>query len=135
MTTTVKSDTCPKLQRADPLRYEIGLTDDDKITLRVTENNRFGGGSFSDQWFLLSEIERVLSRGVFTSKALSPIVRGGDNNNTGFVMAVLLQEGLVKKSKRRPQRYEWDSKEEFIKRVKALIAAEPPVPDFKKQAA
>ena len=75
MNTLVKIGTCPKLQGDGPLTYQIGLTDESKIALRVTENNRFDGGSFSDKWLLLSDIERVLSKGIYTSKGLSPSVK------------------------------------------------------------
>ena len=134
MNTILKSSNCPKLRGNTTLKYQIGLTPESKIAIRVTENNRFSGGSFCDKWLLLSDIEAALGRGVFASKGLSPIIQG-DNNNKGFVMAVLLHEGLVKRSKRRPQRFEWSGKAKFIERMKVLLAAKLPIPDIKKQVA
>ena len=83
------------------LTYHIGCTAESDIQFRVYANT--GAGFFSKEWLSLNTIQQAFAKGgkSFTSYVLTPLFRGKSQNTPAFLMAALLEEGLIKPSKDR----------------------------------
>lgn len=95
MSAVEKSGLCKSLSGGGTLTYHIGGDDDKGQMVRLYQNS--GTGLFSKDWVSFDEIHTLL-RGYqepFTSQALSPLFKGKSANSAGFLMAVLLKEGVV----------------------------------------
>ncbi len=105
----IKVGTCLSLSGKSNLSYHIGHaiadTEDsaasasaaESIMLRVNTNS--SSGFFSREWVAMSkiqqELDKVPSGHGITSFTLFPIFTGRSQNSPGFLLAVLLNEGLV----------------------------------------
>ena len=104
----IKVGTCLSLSGKSNLNYHIGHaiadTEDsataaaaDSIMFRVNTNS--SSGFFSREWVAMSkiqqELDKVPSGHGITSFTLFPIFTGRSQNSPGFLLAVLLNEGLV----------------------------------------
>lgn len=88
----LKTGQCPSLSGRSTLTYQIGRKDQE-ICLRILENT--AGGLFGKEWASLEIVLLALSEPV-TSRSLQELFKGKSINTGGFVLAVLLKEGLVK---------------------------------------
>jgi hypothetical protein len=86
---------CNTLSGASALTYHVGNAGDGGLLIRLYGNS--GRGLFCKEWVSLRDIDTLLSeyREPFSSKALYPVFKGKSANSAGFLMAVLLKEGLV----------------------------------------
>ena len=104
----IKVGTCLSLSGKSNLNYHVGHaiadTEDsataaaaDSIMFRVNTNS--SSGFFSREWVAMSkiqqELDKVPSGHGITSFTLFPIFTGRSQNSPGFLLAVLLNEGLV----------------------------------------
>ena len=116
----LKAGTCPNLSGSAKLGYHIGCTADSKIHLHVHSNS--GSGYFSKEWVSLDAILKALDKAPkgkpLTAFWLSPLFVGKSINTPSFLMAVLLQEGLVQKDERCYERLSHDA---FVIEVNKLI--------------
>jgi hypothetical protein len=105
-TTVPKSDvrilkihSCPSVSGKSTLTYHIGCTDDGDIRFRIHANTN--AGFFSNEWLSLTTIQQALAKLTepFTSVVLAPLFRGKSANTSAFMVAALLQEGLIQRSK------------------------------------
>ena len=94
----LKTGECPSLSGKSTLTYQIGLEGDKKVFLSLTRNS--GSGIFNKDWFDIEEIYSLLAsqKKPVTSGSLKELFDGKSSNSAGFVLAVLLNEGLVKVS-------------------------------------
>ena len=117
----LKIGSCLSVSGKSTLTYHIGCTAESDIQLRVYANT--GAGFFSKEWLSLNTIQEAFDKGgkSFTSFALIPLFRGKSQNNTAFLLAVLLEEGLVKPSNEQRRGYECIDSSGFIAEVNALI--------------
>ena len=92
----LKTSECPSLSGSSILTYKIGCNDDKDIYLCLTGNT--GKGIFNKDWISLEEIDSLLAaeKGPITSGSLKELFDGKSSNSAGFVLAVLLAEGLLK---------------------------------------
>lgn len=93
----LKEATCPTSSGKSTLGYQIGINDKGAIHLKVSSND--GGGFFSNEWIAFNDIQAALAewpedQGV-TSMAFLKIFRGKSSNTPGFLIAVLVAEGLL----------------------------------------
>ena len=66
-----------------------------------------GPGFFNDEWIAVSKVIDSLPKGEpFTSFALRSVFKGRSMNSRAFLMAVLSNEGVVKRSTERPRSWE-----------------------------
>ena len=93
----IKEATCKSSSGQSTLTYHIGK-DQSGIHFRIYGNT--GSGFFSKEWISLSDIKEVITKEPFTSTVLHPLFHGKSINTPAFLIAVLLNEGLVKRSKR-----------------------------------
>lgn len=119
----LKIGQCESITGKSTLTYHIGCTADCDIQLRVYANT--AAGFFSQEWLALDAIEEALIKGgsPFSSMALKPLFQGKSQNNTGFLMAIALKEGLVSKARDKQRCYQLLDFPGFRTNVKALIDA------------
>ena len=93
----IKAASCSTLSGKGTLQYYLG-TRDGEILFRVNENS--GSGFFSREWISMRSIQQVSNsipadKPVTSFLLLNPVYVGRSQNSPGFLMAVLMAEGLV----------------------------------------
>lgn len=92
------------------LTYHIGKDDESNMHIRVWVNS--SNGFFSNEWVQLSAIIALLEKQAgesFTSFVLEPLFTGKSVNTPGFLVAILLNEGLLALEEGKKQKYVYDS--------------------------
>ena len=126
----LKTGECPSLSGKSTLTYQIG-SDNDKLYIALTGNT--GKGIFNKDWFALDEIHTLLAnQEKVTSGSLHELFDGRSSNSAGFILAVLLKEGLVKVSAGN-KHYDIVGQTEFGKIVQALLETAPEEKPAKKK--
>ena len=116
----IKTGTCKSSSGQSTLTYNIAKVGSD-IQFQVEANT--GTGYFSKEWISLKDIQEVITKDKpFTSTVLYPLFQGKSINTPAFMLAVLLNEGLVKRSKRC---YESLDPSAFMDSVKSLVVEKP----------
>jgi hypothetical protein len=101
----IKSTQCPSLTQSGLLTYERGKDAEGKTQYRITGNN--GGGFYSGEWVAWEQIlEACSGTAVVTSLTLRGLFRGRSVNTAGFMLAALLKEGLLERSKVNSRHYQ-----------------------------
>jgi len=119
----LKTAACPSLSGKSDLGYEIGVDSQSGIHIQVTSNS--GNGYFKPEWIALSAIqEKFASTPVITSFQLNVLFKGRSLNNSGFLFAVLKQEGIVNSSIDNPRKYRLGDVDAFIARVNSEVKPE-----------
>jgi len=80
--------TCPNISNTFTIEYRITDT-----TLELISNT--GGGFFSKEPISIDELIDVMPHREFTSVNLRPALKGRSLNTSGFVLAILLAEGMA----------------------------------------
>ena len=94
--TILKTAKCPTLSGKSTLTYHLGKSSSDELFVKVSANT--GGGFFNEEWISLESIREALEKQTeetITAVALYPLFRGKSVNTPAFLLAVLIQEGLV----------------------------------------
>lgn len=113
----LKVGTANSLSNRSFLGYAIGCDDVDSIYLSLQSNT--AAGMFSKNWVAYSDIaDALLCADKITSSTLLPLYANTSRNNAGFMLAVLLGEGLVCPFERGYQRQDFKP---FLKHIDALI--------------
>ncbi len=113
----LKRATTGSLSNRSFLGYAIGCDDADAIYLSLQSNT--AAGMFSKNWVAYSDIsDALLFADKITSSTLLPLYANTSRNNAGFMLAVLLGEGLVCPFERGYQRQDFKP---FLKHIDALI--------------
>ena len=115
----LKTSECPSLSGSSILTYKIGCNDDKDVCLSIVGNT--GKGIFNRDWISLEEIDSLLAaeKGPITSGSLKELFDGKSSNSAGFVLAVILSEGLLKVSLDNQRNYEKVDQKEYRKIIKA----------------
>jgi hypothetical protein len=100
--TLLKQATCPNLLGTGTIQYEIATSESDGIQLRLTDNS--GKGYYSKSWVsldsALESLETFAAKYPLVSLALKDAFPANTSSNSwGFLMAVLVAEGLVELEK------------------------------------
>lgn len=114
---------CPSLSGRTSITYHVGVRDKDDICFRIWGST--GKGVFSKEWVCASAIHKVLGTATsISAPTLLPVFEVGRSVNTsGFLLAVLKQEGLVALSEDQPHKYVRVQSESFVAEMAALIKA------------
>jgi hypothetical protein len=115
----LKVATTSSLSNRSTLGYAIGCDDSNAIFIGLRSNT--AAGMFSPKWVAYLDIAQALVQADrITSSTLSPLYEYTSRNNAGFMLAVLLGEGLVSPFDRYyvPQDFK-----PFVQQVNALITA------------
>lgn len=115
----LKVGTASSLSNRSTLGYAIGSDDSNAIFLSLRSNT--AAGMFSKNWVAFLDIANALvhADGI-TSSTLLPLYANTSNNNSGFMLAVLLAEGLVCPSDRHYMRQDFKP---FLQHINSLITA------------
>ena len=115
----LKVATTVSLSNRSTLGYALGGDDSNAIFLSLRSNT--AAGMFSTNWIAFLDIANALVHADrITSSTLAPLYSGTSRNNAGFMLAVLLGEGLVCPFERYYQRQDFKP---FLHQINSLIAA------------
>ena len=111
----MKTKECSSLSGLSTLSYKIGCNNDKEVCLSIVGNT--GKGIFNKDWIALEEIDSLLAteKGPITSGSLKELFDGKSSNSAGFVLAVILSEGLLKISSNNERHYERIDQKEYRK--------------------
>lgn len=94
---TLKIATCPSLSGQSQLTYHIGCNAESHILFRITGNS--GAGIFGNEWIALANIQQAFDAippdKPLRSALLQPLYQTKSSNTPAFLLAALLNEGLV----------------------------------------
>ena len=92
--TVIKTGTCPTLSGRSALTYDLATDPEGELHYRISANS--GGGFWSPEWIAWKAIEPVIKEiQPVTSTPLKTLFKGKSVNTSGFLLAVLIKEGLL----------------------------------------
>lgn len=116
----LKTGKCPSLSGKLTLTYNIGANGENDIYVALTGNS--GAGIFNKDWIAHDEIYSLLAnQEKVTSGSLHELFEGRSSNSAGFILAVLLNEKLVKVSAAENKHYDLIGQSEFRKITDGLL--------------
>ena len=117
---TLKTGNCSSRSGKSKLTYLIGADSASEIHFRIHGNT--GNGFFNNDWVPLEIILELLTKagGAFTSYALHPLLKGKSNNTPAFLIASLLEEGIIHRSVSEKRCYEMSDVSVFMAKIKPL---------------
>ena len=115
---TIKTGNCSSRSGKSKLTYLIGADSASEIHFRINGNT--GNGFFNNDWVPLKTILELLTKagGAFTSYALHPLLKGKSNNTPAFLIASLLEEGIIHRSSIEKRCYELSDVSVFMAKIK-----------------
>ena len=115
---TLKTGNCSSRSGKSKLTYLIGADSASEIHFRINGNT--GNGFFNNDWVPLEIILELLTKagGAFTSYALHPLLKGKSNNTPAFLIASLLEEGIIHRSVSEKRCYEMSDVSVFMAKIK-----------------
>ena len=130
---TIKTGNCSSRSGKSKLTYFIGTDTDSEIHVRINGNT--GNGFFNNDWIQLENILELLgkSSGAFTSFTLHPLLKGKSNNTPAFLIASLLEEGIIHRSLSEKRCYELSDVSVFMAKIKPLMEAKTDSKPLKKK--
>ena len=122
---TIKTGNCLSRSGKSKLTYLIGADADSEIQFRIHGNT--GNGFFNNDWIQLKTILELLGKsgGAFTSFTLHPLLKGKSNNTPAFLIASLLEEGIIHRSLTEKRCYELSDVSVFRGKIKPLMESKP----------
>ena len=120
---TIKTGNCSSRSGKSKLTYLIGADSASEIHFRINGNT--GNGFFNNDWVPLKTILELLGKsgGAFTSFTLHPLLKGKSNNTPAFLIASLLEEGIIHRSVSEKRCYEMSDVSVFMAKIKPLLEA------------
>ena len=130
---TLKTGNCSSRSGKSKLTYLIGADSDSEIHFRINGNT--GNGFFNNDWIPLENILELLTKagGAFTSYALHPLLKGKSNNTPAFLIASLLEEGIIHRSLTEKRCYEMSDVSVFMAKIKPLMESKTESKPSKKK--
>ena len=118
---TIKTGNCSSRSGKSKLTYLIGADADSEIHIRIHGNT--GNGFFNNEWIPLKTLLELLGKsgGAFTSFTLHPLLKGKSNNTPAFLIAALLEEGIIHRSLSEKRCYELSDVSVFMAKIKPLM--------------
>jgi hypothetical protein len=118
---TIKTGNCSSRSGKSKLTYLIGTDADSEIHFRIHGNT--GNGFFNNDWIPLKTLLELLGKsgGAFTSFTLHPLLKGKSNNTPAFLIASLLEEGIIHRSLTEKRCYELSDVSVFMAKIKPLM--------------
>ena len=130
---TIKTGNCSSRSGKSKLTYLIGADSDSDIHFRIHGNT--GNGFFNNDWILLKKLLELLGKsgGAFTSFTLHPLLKGKSNNTPAFLIASLLEEGIIHRSVSEKRCYELSDVSVFMAKIKPLMESKTESKPSKKK--
>jgi hypothetical protein len=121
----LKTATCKTLSGKSTLTYQIGVTPDSIVHLRIAKND--GGGFFSDEWIALDDILRVLKdrpkESPVPSHFLTPLLKGKSVNTSAFILAALTHLKLIRPLPKKKRHHELLDAKPFLDQMEKLTTS------------
>ena len=129
---TIKTGNCSSRSGKSKLTYLIGADSASEIHFRINGNT--GNGFFNNDWVPLEIILELLTKagGAFTSYALHPLLKGKSNNTPAFLIASLLEEGIIHRSSIEKRCYELSDVSVFMTKIKPLTESKKVIEEDSK---
>lgn len=113
---------CPTLSGTSELSYHIAVDAKEVLYLKSTSNT--GSGHFSDEWVAYSDAKTAFPLGPTSSIPLRKIFKNKSLNSSGFLLAILLNLGIVEPVPGKLRRYQTCPDDAFLKLMDALIESD-----------
>ena len=129
---TLKTGNCSSRSGKSKLTYLIGADSASEIHFRINGNT--GNGFFNNDWVPLETILELLTKagGAFTSYALHPLLKGKSNNTPAFLIASLLEEGIIHRSVSEKRCYEMSDVSVFMAKIKPMMESKTVIKEDSK---
>jgi len=129
---TIKTGNCSSRSGKSKLTYLIGTDSASEIHFRINGNT--GNGFFNNDWISLNTILELLGKsgGAFTSFTLHPLLKGKSNNTPAFLIAALLEEGIIHRSVSEKRCYELSDVSVFMAKIKPLMESKTVIKEDSK---
>ena len=114
----IQTSKCQTVSNKSTLTYNIAVDDENNIFMRILGNT--GGGYFSNEWISLDNVIAVLSEVTgehITSIDLIPLFKGKSVNTPGYLLAVLVKEGLLASIEDKKRKYQFVGAEKLTARI------------------
>jgi len=119
----IQTAKCQTVSNKSTLTYNVGVDDKSDIFIRVYSNS--GGGYFSNEWVSLDHITSILADAPdgqpITSINLIPLFKGKSVNTPGYLLAVLLKEGLLASIEDKKRKYRFVDADKFMAKLEKKI--------------
>jgi len=119
----LKTATCPTLTGKSTLTYQIGLSPESVVHLRISKNS--GGGFFSNEWIALDDILSTLKKlrkdTPITAYFLSGLFKGKSVNTPSFLLSVLKHLKVVRALPKNKRHHELLDPLPFLDQVTQLM--------------
>jgi hypothetical protein len=117
----LKVGTCTNVSGKHKLTYHIACNPEQVIHFRIYDNS--GGGSFSGEWVALKTMQDAIEVGPkpTTSFALFPLFTGKSINTPAFLLAALMNEGLMEIHAENQRCYATANPDAFMAEIKQLM--------------
>ena len=116
----ISTSKCQTVSNKSTLTYNVGVDDSKGIFIRVYSNS--GGGYFSNEWVSLDHITSILADAPdgnpITSINLIPLFKGKSVNTPGYLLAVLLKEGLLASIEDKKRKYRFVGTDKLLTKLK-----------------
>ena len=109
---------CQTVSGKSTLTYHVGIGPEDRLFIRVNHNT--GGGYFSREWLELNHITSILADVTdhpITSIDLFPLFKGKSVNTPGYLLAVLLNEGLLNSIEDKKRNYQFVGADKLLAKL------------------
>lgn len=126
---TIKTGSCPSLSGRTTLAYHVGWLED-KIYFQLHDNS--SGGLFSKEWVSLERLSIEEGKPI-SSTSIQALFSGRSANTGGFLLGVLLNEGLIKPIEGKGRHYQGCDPESFKSTMQPLIEAALEIVPTKKR--
>ena len=130
---TIKTGNCSSRSGKSKLTYLIEADSESEIHFRINGNT--GNGFFNNDWIQLKTLLELLGKsgGAFTSFTLHPLLKGKSNNTPAFLIASLLEEGIIHRSVSEKRCYELSDVSVFMAKIKPLMESKTESKPSKKK--
>lgn len=118
----IQTAKCQTISGKSTLTYNIATNNEDNLFMRINGNT--GGGFFSNEWVSLNHITSVLrevSGEHITSLHLFPLFKGKSVNTPGYLLAVLLKEGLLSQVEDKKRKYQFTGVDAFMAKLEKKL--------------
>ena len=132
---TIKNGKCPSISGKSALTYQIGRNHENALFIRIIGNT--GGGYFGKDWAAVEDIIIQLEQcpECITSMTIAGLFHRRSANNAGFALAVILAEGLIKPSEKKPRCFVAQDPKPFLDAMGKPTALRKQAPPKKKKPA
>ena len=119
--TPISTSTCPSLTNTSKISYKIATDPSSNIYFQIIKNSNVG--KFSEEWIAYKDAKAALPIGSFSSAPLRKLYRNKSLNTPGFLLAALLNEGIVEREPGKRLMFRFKGDEEFLADMEKLAKA------------